>query len=68
MSSPLREMFGEARDLAGATERNVELYASWQLNTWTFVSPHLQVVRNDERKLGRFSPRSLLYSGNSGCW
>ncbi len=39
--------YGEAQFGDEAFETTFEAYASWQLNTWTFLSPHLQVVRND---------------------
>ena len=39
--------YGEAQVGDAAFETTFEAYASWQLNTWTFLSPHLQVVRND---------------------
>lgn len=39
--------YGEAQIGNEAFETTFETYASWQLNTWTFLSPHLQAVRND---------------------
>ncbi len=41
--------YGETRDSRKTSERMFETYASWQVNTWTFVSPHVQLVRNLER-------------------
>ena len=40
--------FGVVRTATGVEETNVEVYGSWQLNTWTFVSPHVQVVHNEQ--------------------
>ncbi|MBZ0266686.1 hypothetical protein K8I85_00885 [bacterium] len=38
--------YGEARDAAESETRNFEVYLSSQVNTWTHVSPHVQVVRD----------------------
>ena len=42
--------FGEAREQDNALSTTWEVYASWQLNTWTFISPHLQAVREESRQ------------------
>ncbi len=43
----LAAAYGQAQDADDALERSFEAYASWQVNTWTFISPHLQVARNE---------------------
>lgn len=41
--------YGETREEAGSLSTTFEAYASWQLNTWTTISPHVQAIRNESR-------------------
>jgi len=45
----LATAYGESREADGSYSTTFEAYSSWQLNTWTYISPHLQFIRNDSR-------------------